>query len=145
MHFVPENFSVNAISIGHAWLLWCVGDAPNGISAYRALTTADLPVATRSHFSRLKAVCLFVEHLARLVDDEGDVSRHVFNITQVQTIAQAMEIHSAISTSLCTVLGIAHDQLPNTKVATVYNKLITLRPEGFLLQSRKRRRIGDGR
>jgi hypothetical protein len=145
MHFVPHLFTVRATSTLHAWLVWCLGDAQNGICQYRAITTSDLPVAARSDFSRLKAVCRYIEHLATLGEGEEDVSRPVFNPTHIENTAQATDLYSSIRTSLCTVLSIAHDQLPNTKINTVYNKLISVRPEGFFLQSRKRRRIEDGR
>lgn len=145
MHFVPHNFVVRPTSALHAWLVWCVPDAHNGICKWRALTTSDLPVSARADFSKLKGICRYIEHLAGVGNGDEDGSVPVFDITQVQNTTHAQDIYNRVSGSLCTKLRIVLDQLPNTKVNTLYNRLIDLRPEGIFLQSRKRRRIGGGR
>jgi hypothetical protein len=141
-HWVPEGWTVVPSSALHAWYMFTVGDAQQGIVPYSALSTSDLPYKARSSFSRLVKVCLYIFTLARALDEEEEVESELLTITSINTIGEARAVYMRVKSVMCTQLCIQEEQLPNVKVNTLYNKLIALRPEGIFLQSRKRRRIG---
>jgi hypothetical protein len=129
-------------SVLHAWFMFTVGDTQQGIVPYSALSTSDLPRKTRSSFSRLYKVCSYILAVARALDEEEEVEITLLTIASINTIAEARAVYTRVKSRMSTQLRIQEDQLPNMKVNTLYNKLIAERPEGILLQSRKRRRIG---
>jgi len=144
-HWVPDGWTVVPSSALHAWYMFTVGDAQQGIVPYSALSTSDLPYKARSSFSRLVKLCLFILAMARTLDEEEEVEIELLTIASINTIAEARAVYMRVKSVMCTQLCIQEDQLPNMKVNTLYNKLIARRPEGIFLQSRKRRRIGGGR